>query len=249
MANDASIPYLTAYGNITKTLEKIRAAQVPARFSQDFLATTLNLPGGGARPVIAFLKRTGFLGSDGTPTDRYRRFRNDAERGVAAAEALRSGYARLYEVNEYIHDASDAVLKGVVVQVTGAEPQSTVVKCVVGSFKALKAFATFDESADLGRQESGTGASGEGKPAEAGEIRGDTTVDGRRPPAGINLGYTINLNLPRPPRSPCSTQSSRACVNTCSDAGDDRPRRPQAIRDHEPANRARSRPCRARVRG
>jgi hypothetical protein len=33
MASDASVPYLTAYGNITKTLEKIRTAQVPARFS------------------------------------------------------------------------------------------------------------------------------------------------------------------------------------------------------------------------
>jgi hypothetical protein len=93
MANDANVPYMMAYGNITKTLEKIRTAQVPARFSQDFLAKTLDLPGGNRRPVIPFLKRTGFLGSDGTPTERYRRFRNDSERGAAAGEALRLGYA------------------------------------------------------------------------------------------------------------------------------------------------------------
>lgn len=195
MANDASVPYLPAYGNITRTLEKIRTAQVPSRFSQDFLATTLNLSGGGARPVIPFLKRTGFLASDGTPTERYRRFRNDSERGAAAAEALRTGYARLYEVNEYIHDASDAALKGVVVQVTGAEPNSTTVKSIVGSFKALKAFATFDESAELDDQQDGIGASGEDKASNGGTQDRDA-VDGRLPADGIKLGYTINLNLP-----------------------------------------------------
>jgi hypothetical protein len=195
MANDASVPYLPAYGNITRTLEKIRAAQVPSRFSQDFLATTLNLSGGGVRPVIPFLKRTGFLAPDGTPTERYRRFRNDSERGAAAAEALRTGYARLYEVNEYIHDASDTALRGVVVQVTGAEPKSTTVKAIVGSFKALKAFAIFDESAELDDRRDGIWASGEDKAGDGGAQDHDAVND-RLLADGIKLGYTINLNLP-----------------------------------------------------
>lgn len=195
MTNDANVPYLPAYGNITRTLEKIRTAQVPSRFSQDFLATTLNLSGGGARPVIPFLKRTGFLAPDGTPTERYRRFRNDSERGVAAAEALRVGYARLYEVNEYIHDASDAALKGVVVQVTGAEPKSTTVKAIVGSFKALKAFARFDSEADLDNQQEGTRANGDERDGDSG-TQDRESVDSRLASGGIKLGYTINLNLP-----------------------------------------------------
>lgn len=58
---DATVPYLNAYGNITKVLDRIRTAQVPPRFSQDFLETTLSLKGGSARPLIPFLKRTGFL--------------------------------------------------------------------------------------------------------------------------------------------------------------------------------------------
>jgi hypothetical protein len=195
MTNDASVPYLAAYGNITRTLEKIRTAQVPSRFSQDFLATTLNLPGGSARPVIPLLKRTGFLAPDGTPTERYRRFRNDSERGVAAAEALRAGYARLYEVNEYIHDASDTALKGVVVQVTGAEPKSTTVKAIVGSFKALKAFARFDAEAEFDDQQDGTGANGEDR-VGTGDAQARDAVDGRALTGEIKLGYTINLNLP-----------------------------------------------------
>jgi hypothetical protein len=194
MAADRNVPYVMAYGNITRTLEKIRTAQVPGRFSQDFLATTLDLPGGTRRPVIPFLKRTGFLGSDGTPTERYRRFRNDAERGSAAAEALRTGYARLYEVNEFIHDASDAALKGVVVQVTGAEPDSSVVQAIIGSFKALKAFAIFGAAADTADEKSGAGAGGDQD--TSGDGGGHPLADEKRLEGGIKLGYTINLNLP-----------------------------------------------------
>src|SRR2546427_8645328 len=105
---DVQLPYVTGYGNITKALQKIQTAQTPPRFTQDFLATKLGLKGGSARPVISFLKRTGFLASDGTPTSLYNRFRNKAQRGAAAAEAVRTGYVRLYEVNEYAHDLTDA---------------------------------------------------------------------------------------------------------------------------------------------
>jgi hypothetical protein len=37
------------------------------------------MKGGSARPVIPYLKRTGFLGADGTPTPLYKSFRNQAE--------------------------------------------------------------------------------------------------------------------------------------------------------------------------
>ena len=183
---DSKVPYLQAYGNIGRGLEAIRRAQTPPRFTQDFLATKLNMSGGGARPLVPFLKRTGFLGSDGTPTDIYRRFRNESQSGVAAAEAMRVGYAPLYEVNEYIHDASDAELKGVIVQVTGSEPDSSMVKGIIGSFKALRGFADF-EATDL--DDSVDEDIGDGQ---------DDVEDGLTDLGGgrIRLGYTINLNLP-----------------------------------------------------
>src|SRR3954453_15998978 len=132
---DAKVPYVMAYGNITKALEGIKRASTPERFTQDFLSTKLGMKGGTPKPVIPFLKRTGFLNTDGSPTARYKRFRNDAQSGAAAAEALRAGFGALYEVNEYAHALSDKELKGVIVQVTGMEGSNSAVSAILGSFK------------------------------------------------------------------------------------------------------------------
>lgn len=183
----SKLPYVPSYGVITKTLEKIKTAATPPRFTQDFLATKLNLKGGSPKPVIPFLKRIGFLGSDGVPTDVYRRFRNPSEAGHAAAQALRVGYSPMFEVNEYAHDLNDKDLKGLIVQVTGLEPDSGTTKAILGSFKALRDFAgELEES--------------EGSEEQPDEIE---STPGAAPPlsvasgqARLGLSYTINLNLP-----------------------------------------------------
>jgi hypothetical protein len=183
-------PYMHAYGNITKALEKIQEAATPPRFTQDFLATKLGLKGGSPKPLIPFLKRTGFIGSDGVPTDLYKQFRNSNERGKAAAETLRKGYSALYEVNEYIHDAPDKELRGVVVQVTGLDAGAPTVKSIIGSFKALKAFAEFDGDAKIEKDKDKEEDVGE--PDAIPEGKDSHVVLRRR----LGLSYTINLNLP-----------------------------------------------------
>lgn len=182
-----TLPYVTAHGHITKTLEKIKTASTPGRFTQDFLATKLGMSSSGARPVVPFLKRTGFLGSDGVPTDLYKRFRNSAQSGAAAAEALRIGYRPLFEMNEYVHEAKDADLRGLIVQVTGAEKDSQQVRVIVGSFKALKSFADFSGSA---------AAEPEDVQEEVAVDEADRSDQGGAVTRKINLGYTINLHLP-----------------------------------------------------
>ncbi len=136
-------PYVNAYGNIAKALVRIQAAATPSRFSQDFLATMLGMKGGSARAVIPYLKRIGFLSGDGQPTELYKQFRNPAESASAARQALQSAYSSLYEVNEYAHELSDEGLRGIVVQVTGIAPNSSKARSIVGSFKALREFASF----------------------------------------------------------------------------------------------------------
>jgi hypothetical protein len=177
---------MNGYGTITKVLEKIKTAATPPRFTQDFLATKLGLPGGTPRPVIPFLKRAGFLGGDGIPTDLYKRFRNPTESRRAGAEALKTAYQRLYEMNEYAHELGDDKLKGLIVQATGMDAGSPAVRAMIGSFKALRDFASFESE-----PESETESAGE--PAEPTE---STRQEARATPARIGLSYTINLNLP-----------------------------------------------------
>lgn len=187
---EAKIPYVTASGNITKVLQKIQPAATPERFTHDFLSTKLAMTGGSARPVIPFLKRTGFLASDGAPTDRYRRFRASSSRGQAAAEALRQGYKPLYELNEEVHALKDKELRDLVIQVTGAEEGSSTVGAIVGSFRALQAFA------DFGQVDNNQDSEAVDEEDERGDEHGASGEEDRQLLHGLNVGYTINLHLP-----------------------------------------------------
>lgn len=183
-----NLPYVQAHSNISKVLEKIKNASLPPRFTQDYLSTKLGLKSSAAKPVIPFLKRVGFLGSDGIPTEVYKAFRNPTESGRAAAEALRTGYKEVFEVNEYANELDDAELKGIVVQITGLEPDARNTQAIVGSFKALKEFADFGASASA-EDANSLSAAEAAKPEEKTQV-GNPTV------AGLGLSYTINLNLP-----------------------------------------------------
>ncbi|MCA1224931.1 DUF5343 domain-containing protein [Saccharopolyspora sp. 6M] len=179
-----------AYGNIKRTLEAIKRAQTPDRFTQDYLSSKLGLKGGWVKSVIPFLKKTEFLSSDGTPTSIYKEFRNGSSAGAAAARALKTGFSALYEVNEEAHSLDDAQLKGLILQVTGFEENSSTLPAIVGSFKALRSYADFSALAVPTGESAGT--------ENNSDDPSGSTQYGARPPisGGINLGYTINLNLP-----------------------------------------------------
>ena len=74
-----NLPYSTSVGTLENMLEKIRTASVPERFTQEFVSTKLAMKGGTAMSTIPFIKKMGFVGSDGTPTDLYREFRKSKE--------------------------------------------------------------------------------------------------------------------------------------------------------------------------
>lgn len=190
---DELLPYVVSTGSLTKALEKVQSAATPDRFTQEFLATTLGMKGGSARPVIPFLKRTGFLASDGTPTAIYRRFRNSRERGRAAAEALRAGYAPLFVASENAQELSDPELRGLVVQMTGVDEGSRTLTAMLGSFRALRDFADFSVSEVVSEEDLAAVPAGE-DPKKAADLLGaEGSISGV---TGLNIGYTINLHLP-----------------------------------------------------
>jgi hypothetical protein len=185
---------MNAYGNVTKILNKIKEAKTPDRFSQDYLETVLGFSGGSARPFVSLAKRIGFLNSDGTPTDIYRRFRNPAEAEQAMAEAIRIGYPELYKRNEYAHLLDKPKLEGLVMETTGLDKGATTLKAIVATFDALKTFANFELDS---KHESGNPGDGTelAKESETLKPRKRTTEDRVETPK-LAFSYTIQLNLP-----------------------------------------------------
>lgn len=184
---------MNGYGTTTKILAKIKEAQTPDRFTQDFLSTKLGFPGGTARPFIPLAKRIGFLESDGKPTDLYKGFRNHAHSKAAMAAAIRKGYAQFYERNEYAHDLDKKKLEGLVVEITGLEAGHATTRAIVGTFEALKAFADFSENHHQGTEATET----KGTPEKEKSNNGSETQNGDSGEVKLNLAYTINLVLPK----------------------------------------------------
>jgi hypothetical protein len=191
----ANLPYVTASGNVARALNAIAAAATPDNVSQNFVKTILKIPGGSGDQMTSFLKKVGFANSDGTPTDVYRKFRNSATRGTAAAESLRFGYAPLYKRNEFMHELTDKDLKGLILEETGAAADSTAPNLVFACIKALKQFADFKTTTEAEVQ-----ADFVPFPSEVSvnldRPRGEQSQGTTSGKIGLNVGYTINLNLP-----------------------------------------------------
>jgi hypothetical protein len=186
-------PFINSTGLIEKIFSRIAEAQQPARFTQDFLGTKLGYPSGSARPIIPLMKRLGFLRTDGTPTEMYSRFRNPGERGGAMASALRQGYSDVFERNEYAYELPRDKFRDLIVEMTGLEKSNSAVKAIVGTFFALKNFADFDPSAGTKADTKAIASLQNSRDYEAEREQGES---GTELDVGMNLSYTINLNLP-----------------------------------------------------
>ncbi len=190
----ANLPYVASPGSIKSALEKIRNAATPSRVTGDFVETVLQIKGGTGKNIPPFLKRIGLVASDGSPTDLYRRFRNPATGGTAIAEAIKHGYKDLSQANEYFYRLSDKDLLALIVQVTGVEAENRAAALTLSSIKTLKGFANF-EAIETGEASSERVApSAESSTAQSLPLpRQAYQADSR---VGLNLSYTINLNLP-----------------------------------------------------
>lgn len=183
-----NLPYLSSPGSIRTGLERIRDAATPDRVTTDFIQTKLAIKGGTGASLAAFLKKIGLVNSDASPTDLYKRFRNTQTSGAAIAEAMRIGYRELFDINEYCHVLNDKDLLSLVCQATGAAADSRLAEMTVATFKNLRTFADFEaksRSVEVLAEESASPA-----------VPAYTSPPMSNGSLGLNLSYTINLNLP-----------------------------------------------------
>lgn len=186
----ASVPYLASPGSIRTALEKIAEAATPERVNGDFVHTVLGIKGGTGGAIIPFLKKIGMVASDGTPTELYKKYRNKSTAKAAVATSIKNGYTKLSEVNEYFYKLNDTDLKALIVQVTGDQQDSSVVNLTFGTLKNLKHLADFDTK--FAEEKQAAIATPLPVPHEA--ARSSAQLESSS--LGLNLSYTINLNLP-----------------------------------------------------
>lgn len=186
----ANLPYLATPSSITVALQKIRDAATPERVTADFVTTKLTIKGGTGRAIPPFLKRINFVATDGTPTELYKSFRNKSTGGRAVAEAIKIGYRPLQEVNEYFYLLPDKDLKALIVQTSGLDAEDKIVKLIFSTLSNLKLLAKFDIDDSVSEVES----------SDEKEVNIDKQIKPNQPnvktDVGLNLTYTINLNLP-----------------------------------------------------
>lgn len=185
----ATLPYISSPGNIEKALLAIKSAATPPTVSQDFVKTILKVLGGPGNQVTSYLRKIGFTNDDGSPSEIYKKFRNTATEGSAAASALKAGYKPLYTRNEYMHQLPDEKLRGLIIEETGWESDAATVALTLGCIKQLKKFATWGDHAQ------------EPKPVppttpERTSLPAPSTLPETGQQFRMQLGYTINLNLP-----------------------------------------------------
>jgi Family of unknown function (DUF5343) len=180
-----SLPYLAAPGSIKTALERIQQASTPERVTQDFVTTKLQIKGGTGAAIPPFLKKLGLVASDGAPTDLYKQFRNPSLAGLAIATAIKTAYRELLAANEYFYDLPDKDILNLIVQVTGSEANNSTTKLTLSTIKTLKPFADFESKPPVELPKLMKNENGQEHSPKNEEER-----------LGINLAYTINLNLP-----------------------------------------------------
>ncbi|TAJ95288.1 MAG: hypothetical protein EPO31_02615 [Gammaproteobacteria bacterium] len=184
-----NLPYLTSQSGLKKVLDKVKEASTPDKFNEKYLNEKLNMHGGSAKAIPPFMKRIGFISSDGSPTEWYREFRNPSLSGVVAYKALKHAYKEIYEISEIAHKKSDAEIKGIVAQITGLDHDNPVITYIVATFKTVKSYALFNEAQEIAvlKKIDDQGSKETSTSPHNNEQQGQV---------GLNIGYNINLNLP-----------------------------------------------------
>lgn len=110
---------------------------------------------------------------------------------MAIAQGMREVYATLFEMNEYVYELDNSSLKKLIIEATGAEADSNPVAKTLSTFTALNKIADFETK--FSDQQKEIPVPDTVTPNYPIPIDGKTSQNSSE---GINLSYTINLNLP-----------------------------------------------------
>jgi hypothetical protein len=183
-------PYVNGHGGIPKLFAKIKEAAIPAKFTQDFVNTVLDLKSSSYRAMIPLLKRLGFIDVANVPTQAYRDIRDESLSGAVMAERLRDAYRALFSANEYAYKLDKKELLAKLKSLLGAADDDANLPYVVGTFLELSKLAKWDATVPKAKKEVQEASTEKGPDAAPDFVRKESAS------RNLGLSYTINLNLP-----------------------------------------------------
>lgn len=186
-----NLPYTAYPGSLKSVLEAIILAERPEKFSTNFLETVLKMSGGGARSVPPLMKKMGFLEGDGTPTDRYSRFKTETKRAQAASEGLRLAFGELFRRNEFIDRASEEQVKDLIVEITGLNRNDQIIRLIYNTFDIIRSFVPNNLRGQI--KDSETEIKVEVRREDEGADRADSVAGSVKK---LGISYQINIVLP-----------------------------------------------------
>lgn len=137
---DVTNAYMYSVKDLPQMFESIQKAQVPPRFTHEFLRT-LGFKGTNDRAFINILKGLGMLDSNSVPTKAYGEYRDKKNAKAVLARQLREAYRGLFLANDGAQDLPMEEIKGKLATLTGKD--ETVLKKMATTFKALAGLADF----------------------------------------------------------------------------------------------------------
>lgn len=103
--------FTNTYGKIDDFFKSIIKGQAPEKFTQQYLKD-LGYSSTNDRPFIPLLKALGFLSDDGTPTQRYHDYRNNALSRKIMGEAVKEAYSDIFTLRETPTENDEDIIKG-----------------------------------------------------------------------------------------------------------------------------------------
>jgi hypothetical protein len=176
---------LVAQKNIPAVFEAIVDGAVPEKFTVAHLKA-LGFGSSNDRGFLPLLKELGFLSSDGTPTQRYRDYRDRTRSRRVLGDAIRDVYGDLFLINELGPGKSDREA------IEGRFRSTHASNDHVASLQAAT-YLSLKELADFGKSSSPLAIKKENPTDQAGAIGVSLINTAKRQ---IDFRYTIEVHLP-----------------------------------------------------
>jgi hypothetical protein len=133
--------YLTSVKNLPAVFSKIVEGVPPDKFTVSHLKS-IGFTSSNDYGIPALLKDLGFLSDDGTPTDRYKEYRDRSRSKAVLGQALKEAYEDLFHVNERPTEADRQAIEGKFKSTHGSTDR--VAQLQAATFYALLKLADLD---------------------------------------------------------------------------------------------------------